>query len=353
MKFNFFEGNYKKLLIVPLILFILFFALIFVMPGIERGRDLVGGTSITIRGIENQINLNELETLLDERFDLKDLQFTQIGEGMIIEYAQNNTLASAKTELDSAKDLLESNPEQAIENAGNANNLLSAYNQNPIPSNLSAEETVEFVETNYIDARQAFSEQLQNTIISEFSLGENVSFRKSEIGPTLGAIFWDSASKVAIISAILVIIVIFIFFREIIPSIAVILAAIFDVLGALALMALFKVPLDLGSISALLMLIGYSVDTDIMLTIRVLKRKEKNPKERTKESMKTGLTMTLTTIAAVSAMAAISFYYQIGFIFTIASVILFGLLADLVSTWMMNAPILLWYAEKKQAKRGY
>ena len=64
--------------------------------------------------------------------------------------------------------------------------------------------------------------------------------------------------------------------------------------------------------------------------------------------MKTGLTMTFTTLAAVTAMVLISYFSQIMFIFEVAIVILFGLIADLISTWFMNAPVLLLYAEKKQ-----
>jgi len=32
--------------------------------------------------------------------------------------------------------------------------------------------------------------------------------------------------------------------------------------------------------------------------------------------------------------------------FEISVVIFFGLLADLISTWFMNAPILIWYVKK-------
>ena len=143
---------------------------------------------------------------------------------------------------------------------------------------------------------------------------------------------------------------IFFFFREFVPSIAVIMSAVLDISCALALMALFHIPLSLSSIPALLMLVGYSVDTDIMLTTRILKRKEGTAADRTVEAMKTGLTMTFTTLAALTVMIAVSFTSQMFVIFEIATVLLFGLLGDLPSTWLMNAPILLWYAEKKEKK---
>ena len=180
-----------------------------------------------------------------------------------------------------------------------------------------------------------------------------MQFQKIEVGPALGELFWDSAVKVVILAFILIIIVIFFFFREIIPSLAVILSAILDILGAMAGMALFGIGLGLASIPALLMLIGYSVDTDILLTTRLLKRKEGSPGQRAAGSMKTGLTMTFTTLAAVIIMMLVSWQAQMLVVFEVAAVLLFGLITDLLSTWLMNAPILLWYAEKKEKRRLY
>ena len=149
----------------------------------------------------------------------------------------------------------------------------------------------------------------------------------------------------------LVILVIYFFFRKIVPSAAVIISALLDVIGALGLMALFQIPLTLSSIPALLMLIGYSVDTDVMLTTKLLKRREQNVQARTYDAMKTGLTMTFTTIAALTAMLVLSFFSQMLVVFEISAVILFGLIVDLSSTWLMNAPVLLWYLERSGKKQ--
>jgi len=148
-----------------------------------------------------------------------------------------------------------------------------------------------------------------------------------------------------------VILVIFVVFREIVPSLAVIGAATFDVLAALAAMAVLGIPLSLASIPALLMLVGYSVDTDIMLTTKVLKRRDADPRTRAQDSLLTGLTMTGTTLVAVAFMTVLSFYAQIFVVFDLAVVLFFGLIGDLISTWFMNAPVLLWYAEKKAKRR--
>ncbi len=69
-------------------------------------------------------------------------------------------------------------------------------------------------------------------------------------------------------------ITVFIIFRDFVPSLAVILAALSDIIIAIGGMSLFGIPLSVASVGAILMLIGYSVDTDILLTTRILKRKE-------------------------------------------------------------------------------
>jgi preprotein translocase subunit SecF len=142
-------------------------------------------------------------------------------------------------------------------------------------------------------------------------------------------------------------ITVFIIFRNFIPSIAVIAAALSDIIIAVGGMSLIGIPLSLASVGALLMLIGYSVDTDILLTTRVLKRREGTINERAIDAMKTGFTM---AAAAIGSMVAL--YLSVHFLMPyaqvlgeIAAVLIIGLVADVVVTWLMNLGILRWYME--------
>ena len=103
-----------------------------------------------------------------------------------------------------------------------------------------------------------------------------------------------------------------------------------------------------AGIVAFLMLIGYSVDTDILLTTRILKRHEGTLNERLSGAFKTGMTMTLTSLfAIVSALIVVkSFSVILTQIFTIISI---GLVFDIFNTWVTNVSILKWYAEQKNA----
>jgi preprotein translocase subunit SecF len=142
-------------------------------------------------------------------------------------------------------------------------------------------------------------------------------------------------------------ITVFIIFRNFVPSMAVILAAFCDIIIAIGGMSIFGIPLSLASVGALLMLIGYSVDTDILLTTRVLKRREGTINERAKDAMTTGFTM---AAAAIGSM--VTLYLVVRFLMPyalvldqIAAVLIIGLIADVLATWLMNLGILRWYME--------
>jgi len=163
------------------------------------------------------------------------------------------------------------------------------------------------------------------------------------IGPSLGESFWRQAQLGIVFAFVLMGIVVFFLFRKVVPSFAVIFAAVSDILVALAFMQVFSIQLSLAGLAALLMLIGYSVDTNILLTSRMFKG-EGEVQERLKGALKTGLTMSITTMSVliVLILTGVS-----SVITQIATVLFIGLVVDLVNTWLMNAGVLRWYMERK------
>lgn len=158
--------------------------------------------------------------------------------------------------------------------------------------------------------------------------------------------FFLQAQVAFILAFITMSIVIFVAFKDLTPSIAVILAAFGDIVFAAAGMAVLGIPLTLGSLAALLMLIGYSVDTDIVLSTRVLKRNRGNLKDRVWSSVKTGTTMSMGGVAGFTLLYIIS-YLMVGpsELTNIAAVMVIGLLADMPFTWLGNVVILKKYKE--------
>jgi len=346
----FYSKNYKKLLIIPLVIFIVFFVLAFVFPGVPQGIDFEGGTLIILRS-EKPIEAKKVEELLSKNFDLSDLSVSSIssptGYGITVRFAKDSVISSALNEIEQAKKLLAGNQQESLQHSKKAVEIAAKYSgQNSLPAD--PKEALDEAEKIVLQAKEKATARLQEMIASEFSLGKNIAFQKQEVSPTLGASFFATALNVSIFSIILLIIVVFILYRELVPSIAIVASMVFDVVFALGLMAVFNVPLSLSSIPALLMLAGYSIDTDILLTTRVLARKEGTALERAFDSMKTGMTMTLTALAALLVMLVFAYLNQITVLYSIAAVLLFGLLGDPIATWIMNTGILLWYVEKRK-----
>jgi preprotein translocase subunit SecF len=113
----------------------------------------------------------------------------------------------------------------------------------------------------------------------------------------------------------------------------------------LTIVNLLGMKVSTAGIIAFLMLIGYSVDTDILLTTRVLKRKGENVNSRIWGSFKTGITMTLTSISVViiGYFLTASFSKVLHQLFLILAI---GLFFDILNTWVTNASIVKWYTDK-------
>ncbi len=179
-----------------------------------------------------------------------------------------------------------------------------------------------------------------------------------QVGSTFSATN-QSQAVIAIIAAFaLMALVIFIIFRDFVPCVAVITSAFSDIMIAMALMNIFHIELTFGTFAALLMLIGYSVDTDILLTTKVLGER-KYIDRKIASCRATGLTMTGAAIAAFLVLYLFSSYsYLIGLstipvLSAISTVMIFGLLADIMNTWFLNAGLLKWYMESPMGRAKY
>lgn len=185
---------------------------------------------------------------------------------------------------------------------------------------------------------------------------EYKDYQLQDMGEQFGKTLQIQAIEAILFGFILMAIIVFLVFRTFVPSIAVILSAFSDIVITMAFMNLLGLELSFGTLIALLMLIGYSVDSDILLTTRLLKRKGPLD-EKIRSTLKTGLTMTTTTISAMFAIFIvstfsylISSYTVIPVLRDISAVLLIGLVVDIINTWMLNAGILRWYIEDREKK---
>jgi preprotein translocase subunit SecF len=163
------------------------------------------------------------------------------------------------------------------------------------------------------------------------------------VGPTLGAASLQQAFIVLIVAFAFMALTILFIFKIPLVSLYVALCPAFDIIETLAISQLVGIKLSLASFAALLMIIGYSVDDDVMIATRIL-RSTGDEKNRLRDSFKTSFTTTAATLVALLALYVVSLS---SIITQIASVLLIGLLVDLQNTWLFDTTLLRWYSERK------
>jgi preprotein translocase subunit SecF len=286
---NIYEHQYKKLLLIPFIILILAIGQIVIQYSttgdfVNKGITLKGGSTITL-DYDSSINIPELIQFLSNRYPHADISV--------------RTITSAGRTVSIA---IDSDAQEPAE----INSLLAA--------------------------------------VKEKVLLSKDSYSVEVMGSSLGRSFFKQTIIALLVAFLLMGLVVFIYFRNIAPSMAVILAAASDIIVTLAIFNLTGIKLSTAGIAAFLMLIGYSVDTDILLSTRVLKRKEGTVMERIYGAMKTGLTMSATTISAI---LVAMIFVQSEVVKQIMVILFIGLLVDLIMTWIQNVGILRLYLERK------
>ena len=167
-----------------------------------------------------------------------------------------------------------------------------------------------------------------------------------QIGANFGATLQSQAMLALLFAFLGMAVVVFIAFRKILPAVTVVFAGIADITITAAAMNIFGIELSLATTAALLMLIGYSVDSNILLTTKVLKRQGKL-EEKMEGALHTGFIMTSTTFCAILAMFIVSLIANVPTLYSIAAVLLIGLVCDLIFTWGFNAGMLRIYCARR------
>ncbi len=192
----------------------------------------------------------------------------------------------------------------------------------------------------------ASTESLNATAVAAFvennGLGVVGEPSVHSVGPALGSSFWKQAQLSILLGFVLMGATIYAIYRSVVPSMAIILGGFSNMVETIAVMNVLGMEMSLAGIAALLMLIGYSVDTNVVLTTRLLKREfgSEDFGKTLRGSVVTGLTMSLTAMVALLAMVLFS---PASVITQIASVLIIGLVFDVPNTWLQNAAILRWH----------
>lgn len=163
------------------------------------------------------------------------------------------------------------------------------------------------------------------------------------ISPTLAKGFFKSLIKALIFTFLAMALLIFLIFKRLIVSGFIILTLISDLIVTFTLASLFGIKIETGGLIAFLLLIGYGVDTNILLTNKMM-RFEGGIDERLGSAFKIGILMSLTSLIA----SLIGFLLiQSELVKQILLIINFGLVADIINTWIQNANLLTSFVQKR------
>lgn len=198
-----------------------------------------------------------------------------------------------------------------------------------------------------IEATQIKSDELKAAIEGQYSikLTQDI-FSVEEVGSSLGESFYRQMMVAMVLAFLFMSITVFVIFRNFVPSIAVVTTALVDIVTTLAIINITGMKISTAGIAALLMLIGYSIDTDMLLTTKMLKRKESGTTlERLKGAITTGIMMTVATLVALAVALPLSQSQVIRQMFTI---LIIGLIVDIFATYCFNAGLLVWYLKRRQ-----
>ncbi len=333
---KFHDKYYKHLLIIPILIFI--FSVVYMVVFYSNTGDfiykdisLTGGTTITLF---SKIDLNELKSELSgklDNFNVREISDFITGE-------QKAVIIETKSELNETKKVLED---------------YLGFSLNEENS------SIEFTEA---ALSRGFFKQLLIAVLIAFSLMGWVIFlifgKSTKIKIFMGLLVFTNiflsfgtfnSTTAIFLSLVVLFFSLSIYFFYSIPSIAIILSAFADIFMTLSLLNFLGIEMSSAGIVALLMLIGYSVDTDILLTNKVLKSREDSLNQKIFSSFTTGITMTLTAIFSIAtALFIVSSYSAV--LTQIFVVLLIGLCFDIINTWITNVSILKWYVLKRELK---
>lgn len=371
--------HYKLLIIIPIAMLIV--SLYFV-PNIQLDQSLKGGVTIQLH-TNSTVDIRTLTSAIDSKIPGAQATVSAALGGASITINPNASLASASQYA--------SGVYVAYGNYSNAAVLIASYQSvlKAQPGNATAASIMGGLEANqtrylgqmstslskelsylsvflvssptyntsdaqgmYTVAQNAYANAstiYKNSVITDLQgIISFSSYSYNNVTPTLGGFFLSQMETIIIAAFVLVAISVFIVFRSPVPAFAVVFSSANDILVALGVMGIVGIPFGVASIGGILMLIGYSIDTALLSSIRILKRTEDTPVVRAFGAMKTGVTMTAAAIMTFAILLVVSYVTFIPTYFEISGVVLAGLVADIFTTWLGNTPMVLAYKMRKE-----
>lgn len=333
---HFYDTKYKQMLFVTFGILILAMFLIGMQIAqtgdfVKKDISLSGGITLTIFH-ETELDIKDLEQYINAKFPGKDISvrsLTQLGEniGVIIEgtdFDSEEVVSALKEKIgDITKD---------------------DYSVSMMGSSLGS---TFFRET----LKSIFVSFMFMGLVVFLYFGENLKVKLISFALTsaIGILIFSGTTNLIKDTAAYIIgaVLLAIYYRNSRPSFMMVLNVFADLVVTLAIVNLIGMKISTAGVASFLMIIGYCVETNILLTTKLIKKKEGALIDRLIGAFNTGFIMTATASGAVIVALLTT---QSDVIKEIMTILLIGLIVDMVYTWIQNVGLLRIYLDKTGAR---
>jgi preprotein translocase subunit SecF len=201
----------------------------------------------------------------------------------------------------------------------------------------------------YIESRDQINGTLLINLLNQYY---NISIQPSDISiqqysSLVGDLIFNQFLFFVTLAMILAAFVIFIAFRVSNTTLNIISTILFDVIGLLAILSITKYPIGANGFIAMLMILGFAIDNNVVLSTNMIKEKDKPFIERVKMSFRVGMLM---EIIALYTLLLLYFIVPDPSVKEFAFVLSTATILDLIYYLIGNIPLYKYFEVKKEQK---
>jgi preprotein translocase subunit SecF len=162
----------------------------------------------------------------------------------------------------------------------------------------------------------------------------------------VGNIIFNQFVEFVFITMVLVGLIIFIAFRVSNVTLNIMSTIAFDILGLLAILSTIKYPIGANGFIAMLMILGFAIDNNVVLSTNIVKEKEKPFIEKVKMSFRVGMLMEL---IALYTLIILYLFVPVPSVREFSIVLFIAIILDLLYYLIGNIPIYKYFESKKES----
>ena len=201
----------------------------------------------------------------------------------------------------------------------------------------------------YIASRDQINGTLLISLLNQYY---NISIQPSDISiqqysSLIGDLIFNQFLFFVILAMIFAAFVIFIAFRVSNTTLNIISTILFDIIGLLAILSITKYPIGANGFIAMLMILGFAIDNNVVLSTNMIKEKDKPFIERVKMSFRVGMLM---EIIALYTLLLLYFIVPDPSVNEFAFVLSTATILDLIYYLIGNIPLYKYFEAKKEQK---